>query len=563
MASQKLPTINYNVTGVGSMGRFDTSLPARQQAAETNLIRSGIGLVGTTVDLIKKINKSSATNDLAVVESSLTEKMSELNTTIAKTNTYDAVELEDMGVKFEKQTVGLDENGNNITFDREIIPAHEVADQVYKIQARRIQGAAYSNAPNSKSLNAVKRKYAELYGKGINGALNHQLTHAQRAEKIKMHTAYESAVKAGNEAGAREIANVAFQSGTWSEDKYRGAISSLSDRVRTNIYMRSISNTDDAMGLEFSKTIMLNDNQISIAAKKSLNGMYSSKIGKIDAAAEKAAQERKVNSSANFLINSVDHIRAIGSPIPVDEIINMSQGMTPTDRKTLATYNNNMHGTTDTATFDALSVQVRSISIPDGRTTISQRREKVMADLTQAVEEKKLGGNDFLQLTGLINKSQEFQTSNPRAKRAVDMIWQDLTGGSKDMITEALSLGGVQTLTASKAEFDLKALIDTSPVGFDPVEWWNTNRSNYYSSSIIGNMEELEKQSGFGFIVMEEGSRYKINSKATIESMKAKVRSGSISQKDANAKLNQALGSSSQVERIINKDKKIREQFSQ
>jgi len=558
MAAQKLPTISYNKMGVGSMGRFDVSLPSRAKSAELGVIRAGVSAVSSVANLVRA---TGATNDLAVVDSQLTEKMAELNAKVAKQNTYTTEELEDMGVKFKKTTTMLDESGEQVEEDRKVIPAHEVADQVYKIQARAVQKAAYANAPNAKSLVAVKRKYAELYGSGIGKALDHQLVHAQRTEKIKMQTAYDQAVSAGNESGAKEIATAAYQSGTWSKEKYQAAMSS--DRVRQNIYMKSINTSDDIVSLELSKTIMVNDTKLRVESKKSLNGMYTSKISRINAANEAKAKEKKINSSANYLINSVDHIRQIGSPIPVDEIINMSQGMTPTDRKALATFNQNMHGATDSATFDSLSVRVRSISIPDGRTTISQRREQVMIDLVGAAENGKLSGDDFLRLTGLINASQEFQTASPRAKRAVDMIWQDLTGGAKDMISDALSLGGVQTMTASKAEFDLKALIDTSPVGFDPVEWWNKNRTEYYSQSIVGNMEELEKQTGFGFIVMEEGSRYKINHKATVESMKAKIKSGAITQEEANSKLNDALGSSNQVERVMNKDKKIREQFSQ
>ena len=560
--AEKLPTINYNRTGVGSMGRANTSLPGSLSSSRTNLTRSGIRLAGATVDLIDRISKSSESNDLAVVESSLTEKMSELDVIIAKKTTYSAADLEDMGVKFNKSTTKLGPDGKEVKEDRQIIPAAEVADQVYKIRAREIQAAAYSNAPNAKSLVAIKKRYATLYEKGVDGALNHQLNHAIRTEKIKVATAFDAAIKSGNEQGAKDIANAAFESGTWSEAKYEAERSSISDRVRTNIYMQAVNMTDNTPDLEYTRTMMTNDTQLSIQAKKALNGTFQSKINRLDAAAEKKAKENKLVNSATKLIQSTDYIRQIGAPLPADEIVNMGQGMTATDRKALATYNNSLYSVTDPETFDKLAVQVRSISIPDG-TTVAQRRERVMQDLIEATESKQINGKDFLKLTGMINVSQEFQTASPAAKRTVDMIWQDLTGGSKNMISSALSLGGIDTLTASKAEFDLLRIIDQSPVGFDPAAWWDKNRTNYYTESVISNLKILEEQTGFGFVVMQEGSRYKINRKETIKAMKAKIKSGRITQAEANAKLMVITGASDQVTAVTDKDKKVKDQFSQ
>ena len=201
----KIAGINYSRTGIASMGREDVGAPVRLHAAKSRL-RSEI--IGGAIGIAKKIRDANETADAVNISSVMSEKMGELNTRIKHQKSYTKQELKDLGIKYEDKT------------DRDILPASEMAETIYKQLAGKIKEEAMGKVSGTKSYGAVNRIYGSLYKSGIDDAVLHSIAHANAEVKIKANVGFEDAIAKGDLDSAQATATVALVTGTWTKKEY-------------------------------------------------------------------------------------------------------------------------------------------------------------------------------------------------------------------------------------------------------------------------------------------------------------------------------------------------------
>ena len=517
----KVPVTQYNRTGVQTIGRYNPMLPGELSLAKARTATAITGAVATVSDIVER----SQANSAATVSSELTEQMSELNEKVKSKRSYTSDELDDIGIEYNDTEIKLDSNGNEVETFRDNIPAYEVAEQVYKAQAERFKDVAMSNV-SGKGNQVVENTFAQLYKQGIGDAINHNIKHYQDAQRLRMDAAYNQAVKRGNEDGAKLIAQTAVDNGVWSASEYTSKVEKLPNLVAQNVYIRAIDSAQTKDDLSAIKQLTLADSRFEESTRRTMYKMVDAKQSEIEKKLEVKQKEEFTNSSANMVVMVTNNLIKNKQPIEPEAI--QAMALTPTDKKLVNTLNNNMFKESDPNTVKGLTVMVKTLGLPAGKANFAQRRASAVDQLLKAVEDNKLGVQDFSTLWDGINKAQAFSYESPDNEVMLEMIWRTLTGGSRDILSDALSEGGVHVQAAINAELKFRDAIRTQGEGFDAYQWWDGNKKEYLLQSTKDNQDEMQNQINLGYAV--ENDKGAVDLQATVLNLRQKVKDNKLTE---------------------------------
>lgn len=516
----KLPGINYSRTGVASMGREDVSAPARLYAAKSGVKSS---LLKGTLQIAKQVKTANESADAINISSSMSEDMAELNTRIKHTKSYTPQELNKLGVEYDDK------------LDRDIIPASEVSETIYKQMAGQIKKDAMSRASGNKAAAAVNRIYSSLYKQGIDDAVMHSIAHAQAEVRIKTNVGFENAVVNGDAEGAKAIADTALANGTWGEKEYVAHVKPMRNRVASNLYLKQLDIVDNAKDIEGISDKIIVDADLSFESRKSLYSSAQSKLKIVNKAIEKRVADAKVEDSSVELTNLSTGIIGSNAALDWDDVYNYSAKMTPSDRRALIAINRSVEkgaaSISDDSTLRQLTADVKTLSFPVEGTTVAQRRGGVSARLVKALEGGSITPSDFSTLMDGINKAQNFAYANPDHKFTEEEIWVTLTGGSKDIISQLFG-GGEAKLNVVDATHALHSAAMREGPSFDAGLWWKSNQEKYLVKAIKSNYENLQKDRNIGLVV--QGNDGFVDMTETTKVLNRMVKDGSMDQNEMN-----------------------------
>lgn len=556
MAGKKLPSINYNAGSVQSLGRADVNRDNRTQAAKLGMYQSGLNLARTVQDVMQQNDM----NEAVSVSSELTEEMSELNTKISSKKMWTPDELDDMGVDYEAtETVFNKDTGNDEEQFRKSIPAYEVAEEIYKTQSAAIKKAAMSKV-SGKGMQVVENNYASLYKQGIDDALKHKIRYVYEAQAIKMSFAYERAVARGSMQGARDILDQGKESGVWNADEYVAKMMEMPQRVMESKYMIALNETNDAQTLERYKSEIL-ANPLIEKSRTMLYKQFDAKIESINKKTEKTLKEEKEMKSAVEVSRIANSLAVLQTPYSPSQLDTITAGMTPTDIKIVGKLNASLHNKTNPDKMRRLTAAVQALSLP-GDKDVFTRRKYVVDELMVALDNKQISVTDFMTLSDRVNKAQDFQYKNPDVIAVTELMWKQFTGGSREMISNVMVESGISISSAIKAEFALREAVRTSDAGFNPYDWWDKNKTGYFTDAVRSNIQDLEKQISKGNVVVKPGTNHEIDHEKTMENLKNKEASGEMNRKEINAAIKEMNETSTALQRLFGADPKLKEQFS-
>ncbi len=510
----KLPGINYS-TPVQSLGRENISAPLSKANAEANAILT----LGGAAD---KIIKSIDANKIAVDASKFQAAMSELNATMKTRKSYTTEELDSIGVKYDKQY------GKG---KLESVPAYLVSKQIYKSLTSKIYKMS-TESTSKKGRAVISKMYGQMYKEGITPVIVNSIKDAHSIRSVENEISFDSAADTGNAEAANIIASTALATGVWSAEKYQAKTKDMPNKIARGKYLNSLNLNDDLAVLETQLDSALSDPDLSSANKAALFSKFTSKIKTIEKANIKKLKEQNDVASYENYMGIATSVLDNGAPLPWQVVNAAALEMRPTEGKALLALNRSMATkgvTTNPKTHTALAVQIRSISLPSEVSNVGQRRKAAVESLIAAVENYKISPKDFMSMFDQINKAQSFVYDNPEVKRKSDFIWTTLTGGSKDMMTSLFGTGP-DTINAVEAEAAMLEAARQQGPGFSPDQWWDNNGTKYLTRSIEENETSL-KENRLDKYVIKNGivADGGIDMKATVEGIRKRVKSGSMS----------------------------------
>lgn len=523
----KLPGVNYN-TSTQSLGRRDISAPLRIANAEANAVMK----VGSIAD---KAMESIDANKIAIDASKFQATMAELNATMKARRSYTTEELDSLGVKYARE-YGPDK--------LESVPAYLVSKKVYQTLSKKIYDASISTA-SKKGRSVISKMYGQAYKSGITPVIVNSIQEAQAARSMENEVAFDSVVSSGNADAANIIAETALATGIWSNNKYLAKTKGMPDKIASGKYLNALNINDDLTVLETQLESALSDPDLKPSSKNTIYRNYNSKIASIETKQNKDLKKQNDQSSYETYINTTTGILNSGQAMDWSEINTKALSMRPVDGKGLITLNR-LIGTKGTVTdqkiFTSMMVKIKAISLPVEGTTINQRRASAVEELIaytgvdsatgEVIGPSKISAKDFDTLFDSINKAQSFTYDNPEVKRKSDFIWRTLTGGSKDMMTSLFGTGP-DTINAVQAEADMLEAARNSGPGFNPDIWWEKNGTKYLTQSIEDNEISLQENRISKYIKKDFNAKGGINMDATVKNIRGRVKSGSMSQSDA------------------------------
>lgn len=512
----KIAGINYSRTGIASMGRHDVSAPARAHAAESRLRTS---IVKGVVGMAKQVKEANEAADAINISSVMSEKMGELNARIKHQKSYTKQELKELGVEYKDEA------------NRDILPASEVAETVYKQLAAKVKEEAMGGASSTKSKGAVNRIYGSLYKSGIDDAVLHSIAHANAEVKIKANVGFENAIAKGDLDSAQATATVALVNGTWTQKEYTARTEPMRDRVASNKYMQYLNVTDTTAGLKELSDNAIVDPDLKFNSRKTVYNSIQSKLKAVNTVIEKQVKAQKTEQSSLSLTKLSAGIIGNNAPLEWSTINQHTDNMTPPDRKALTALNrsieNGASSISDDTTLRMLTSDVKTLSFPAEGTTVAQRRGATVNKLVQALDDKLITPTDFSTLIDGVNKAQNFAYANPDHKFTEEEIWLTLTGGSKDIISQLFG-GGEAKLNVVDATHELhQAAMDKGP-SFDAGQWWEANQKRYIVKAIKSNRVNLQKDRDSGLIIM--GNDGYVDMNKTTDVLNSMLKNGNITE---------------------------------
>lgn len=523
----KLPGINYS-TPVQSLGREDISAPLSIANAEARAI---LTLGGAADKMIESIDA----NKIAVDASKFQAAFAELNATMKTRKSYTTEELDSIGVKYDKQYgIGKIES----------VPAYLVSKQIYQ----NLTGKLYKMSTESTSKKGravISKMYGQMYKEGITPVIVNSIRDAQSMRSVENEIAFDQVTNIGNAEAADMIASTALATGVWSADKYQAKTKGMPNKIARGKYLNALNLNGDLDILEVHLDNLLSDPDLNVTSKSGLYAKYNSKIKNLATKQEKDLKKQNDQASFESFMGISTSMLDSGRPLPWNIINAAAIEMRSSDGKALLALNRSMNTkgvVTDVKVHTALAVQIRSISLPSDTTTVSQRRAAAVDALIAATGvdvngkptgPSKISPKDFMSMFDQINKAQAFVYDNPEVKRKSDFIWTTLTGGSKDMMTSLFGTGP-DTINAVQAEADMLEAARNQGPGFNPDLWWDNNGTKYLTKSIEENEVSLKENRLDKYIIKNgiigDGG---IDMKATITNIRKRVKSGSLSQTDA------------------------------
>ncbi len=550
----RLPQIQYN-RQLPSLGRGGTTEPIRIESIRAQSRR---GIVDAFSEVTDNITTAYYDNALAGAKAGLIEEMGRINAEISSKRFYTADEL---------SAIGVDAGG------RPMVAAHEVAVDVYSRLSEQAYDKAASQVHGRGRLGDLRLNYAAYYRDGINKAIVSRNKNQVAFMAAKTNQQFEDAVNAGNIEGATVIAEAAVNTGVWDPDQYASATVDLPYRVRKNQYVVGMGQASSAGQMEQLKSQLLADPALRNEDRHQLLSQMNSQIRGFKQEARMAAIEARQMHSQQMYADLATSMMMTG-PKDWTDVGEAMKRMEPGDAKSLFTINRSLIDANTGSAFDnedtvrGLQAEIRALSIPVEGMSIAERRSILVDRLYLALGvdpvtgaemgEPQIKTETFDKLFRQINGAGEFNYDNAEVKIVEDYIWTMMTGGTKSSFGGIFDEAGPHAILAAEAEYELKRAAQATGPGFDPHQWWETNKQNYISKNIQDNIDQARKmtlsdgQSANSHIVRDDEG--KVNQEKTRQNVEDKMRSGDLTVEDAAQTLDAAAGHENPITRdTINK----------